>query len=328
MKPLLFSLCSLFFAGTSFALPLKRVMPDINLPRSTEQTFEFIFKLDSLNYRSGKVHLKCKLVNRFNRTKHEKVNAKYGQISDSLYSVRIKGKTYLLNTKSGQVIDSKKGWIVYRNSRFRILESEKRASHGTDSLGTYIAYFGNFRSEIPSKIIYDPKPLATGKTVQYKIHCTPLINDFDSSWIEKDTTRIIRQYDGGKLISERTERMSAYHFPEIVEYQYSISGDTTMQMLTHFEDGYGGEYPSGIYMTISPSLLVKKVYVLYENKSHQYQYIDSKKTISTEVTDKSWKYTECDGVLYSQTFRQISYKEHFGHYQILENTCIRFSAKK
>lgn len=316
MKPVFFLLYSLVVSAASLA---QRTCALPVFPENKKQLIEFIFMLDSLKYRSGKVHI--------NESVRGKITANYKPLSDSVYSVRMKDCTYLLNTQSGRVTDSKNGQIIYRNTRLSILESEKNVSRGTDSLGSYTAYFGNFRKEIPSRIIYEPQHLAPDKTIQYTIRCTPLVNDSDSSWIERDTTRIIRQYSNGTLISERTERMSVYHFPEIIEYHYFTSGDTSIQVLAHFEDGLGGTHPFGHYVTSSPYTLRKHFTRSETNSSHHYSYTESVSGKSKKVTDSQWEFKDHSAHIQKKTHVLVVYEtgEPVFHSQSVE---LHFSGRK
>jgi hypothetical protein len=281
------------FAQQVKNLNFNHFIPD--LPESYKQSFDFIMKLDSLGYSGGILHLE----NTKNQRK-QKTKTRFRELSDSTYSIRIKRDEYLLNARTGKVTDQAGGWIVYRNLRLRKLEDDRTAIRGTDKLGTFTVYFGNFQETIPSRIDYEPQTVGPNQTLEYKIRCTPTINDYDSTWNEMDTTRIFQKFDScGNLISQRTERQSVYNLPQIIEFNYSYSSDTTIARLGHFEDGFGWNYPSGIYITTNPYKFMKTVYSSGNNKTHFYQYYESDSTRRlSRITDVEWIF-EKDWVIFS-----------------------------
>ncbi|MGV3610796.1 MAG: hypothetical protein ACO1N0_07605 [Fluviicola sp.] len=324
MKP--FLICILFssFSVAAFSQNLPQSFwKKLNVtPESYKQTFDFILKLDSLGYVSGYV----KLENVKNGDR-ESVKTGFEALSDSTYSIRIKNKAYLLNTKNGKVVDLKAGEMVYQNSWIRIRKSQQAAMQGKDSLGTFTAHFGGFRNDIPSRFDYDPVFIEPDKTIEYEIRCTPTANDYDSTWIDRDTTSIIKKYHHGKMISERIERRGFLNYPQITEFHYSYSGDTIISTLVHFEDGYGEIHSSGDYVKAIPAKLSKTVCLQEPGKIHLYKYFQGENDKSVYITDTQWNFGENDGLFYKEEHRENAYYSGVPR-NSLEKQQFTFTAKK
>lgn len=320
MKPkLICILCSTIFMTVSFSQK-SRNNTDI-LPEVYSQAFDFILKLDSLDYISGSVKLE-------NTKDHKKesLSTRFEALSDSTYNIRIKKKNYLLNTISGEILDSKTGELIYRNPRFRYWGYEKTGVKKTDEFGSFTAYFAGFRKDIPSDIVYDAKPFGTNQTIQYQIICTPTANDYDSTWIEKDTTTIIKTYnEAGKLTLEHIERKSSYRSLHEIEYTYS--GDTVITNLVRYEYVPNEVFPD-TYVYTKPYELTKRLHISGVDKAHKYEYLRAEHGNSMCITDINWLFGEDGGMLSNNMYKEVKFSTGGETHISTQQQTVTFKAKK
>ncbi len=257
------------------------------LPQKYEETFNFIFKLDSLGLTKGKLNYLREYAFGDNTefSKAEDLRSRFEKQNDSIYQVIIHRQKFTLNTLSGWVMDLKSGRSVYRNFNFRIAESHQSDFQGTDSLGNWTASYGGFKKNYVSNVRYEPKRVEPNKTVEYGVRHTKYADDGDSTWTESDTTRTTTSYDSiGRKQHVLIENYGSLSFPGTVEYAYTYSGDTCLATLIRFESEFS-ETTNGIVMGVQKTRFSKKLSTAENGTTHDYFYSERTDGWDLHATD-------------------------------------------
>jgi len=271
----------------------QKIDPDDIISQEYEETFNFIFKLDSVGLTNGKLNYLFESSHNKNEKlfKNQKLTAHFSKQNDSIYQVIINRQKFSLNTLSGRVYDSKSESSVYRNIYLRIAESHRSDVHGTDSLGNWTASYGGFKKDFVSTVNYEPTQAESNKTVEYRVRHTPY-TDGDSTWIESDTTRTTLFYDTmGRKQRELTERYGSTPFPETIEYVYTYSGDTCMATLVRFESKLAEESKNSTGIVVERTQFSKTLSTAMDGGTHNYYYSERKDSWYLHITDSFEKRT-------------------------------------